>query len=52
MISLAAGDPDLDLIPRKVLGEIAKEILEKEPKSVMYTPANGIPELREEISSF
>ncbi|USG99715.1 PLP-dependent aminotransferase family protein [Thermococcus argininiproducens] len=52
LISLAAGDPDPDLIPRKVLGEIAKEILEKEAKSVMYTPANGIPELREEIASF
>ncbi|KPU63294.1 alanine glyoxylate aminotransferase [Thermococcus sp. EP1] len=52
LISLAAGDPDPDLIPRNVLGEIAKEILEREPKSVMYTPANGIPELREEIASF
>ena len=52
LISLAAGDPDPDLIPRNVLGEIAKEILEKEPKSVMYTPANGVPELREEIASF
>jgi len=52
LVSLAAGDPDPDLIPRKVLGEIAKEILQNQPKSVMYTPANGIPELREEIAAF
>jgi len=52
LISLAAGDPDPELIPRAVLGEIAKEVLEKEPKSVMYTPANGIPELREELAAF
>lgn len=52
LISLAAGDPDPGLIPRTALGEIAKEVLEKEPKSVMYTPANGIPELREELARF
>lgn len=52
LISLAAGDPDPELIPRAVLGEIAKEVLENEPKSVMYTPANGIPELREELAAF
>jgi len=52
LISLSAGDPDPNLIPRKVLGELAKEILENIPASVMYTPANGIPELREELSKF
>ncbi|NJE06558.1 PLP-dependent aminotransferase family protein [Thermococcus sp. M36] len=52
LISLAAGDPDPSLIPRSVLGELAREILENEPKSVMYTPANGIPELREELADF
>lgn len=52
LISLAAGDPDPDLIPRDVLGELAKEVLEYNPSSVLYTPTNGIPELRKEISSF
>lgn len=52
LISLAAGDPDPNLIPRKVLAELAKEILENNPKSVMYTPTNGIPELREELAKF
>ncbi|WP_234394406.1 hypothetical protein [Thermococcus piezophilus] len=41
LISLLAGDPDLNLLPRSVLGELAKEVLENVPVSVMYTPANG-----------
>ncbi|ASI98652.1 aminotransferase-like domain-containing protein [Thermococcus celer] len=52
LISLSAGDPDPNLIPREALGELAGEILQEIPQSVMYTPANGIPELREELSSF
>ena len=52
LISLSAGDPDPNLIPREVLGELAGEILREIPQSVMYTPANGIPELREELSRF
>ena len=52
LISLAAGDPDPNLIPRDVLGELAGEILRGIPASVMYTPANGLPELREEIAGF
>ena len=52
LISLAAGDPDPNLIPREVLGELAKDVLASVPSSVMYTPANGIPELREEIAKF
>ncbi|WP_297504602.1 PLP-dependent aminotransferase family protein [Thermococcus sp.] len=52
LISLSAGDPDPNLIPREVLGELAREILEEVPQSVMYTPSNGIPELREELSRF
>ncbi|NJE08004.1 PLP-dependent aminotransferase family protein [Thermococcus sp. M39] len=52
LISLAAGDPDPNLIPREVLGELAKEVLANIPSSVMYTPANGIPELREEVAKF
>ncbi|ASJ07405.1 aminotransferase-like domain-containing protein [Thermococcus pacificus] len=52
LISLSAGDPDPNLIPREILGELAREVLSNVPASVMYTPANGIPELREEISRF
>lgn len=52
LISLAAGDPDPNLIPREVLGKLAKDVLANIPSSVMYTPANGIPELREEVAKF
>ncbi|WP_324736228.1 PLP-dependent aminotransferase family protein [Thermococcus sp. SY098] len=52
LISLAAGDPDPNLIPGEVLGELAKDVLANIPSSVMYTPANGIPELREEVAKF
>lgn len=52
LISLSAGDPDPGLIPRKVLAELAREVLEEVPQSVMYTPSNGIPELREELAGF
>lgn len=52
LISLAAGDPDPNLIPRKVLAELAKEILENNPNSVMYTPTNGISDLRGELAKF
>ncbi|AJC72650.1 hypothetical protein X802_02065 [Thermococcus guaymasensis DSM 11113] len=52
LISLSAGDSDPNFIPREALGELTKEILENIPASVMYTPANGIPELREELSKF
>ena len=52
VISFAAGDPDPNLIPREALGEIAKELLEREPRSVTYSPSTGIPELREELSRF
>lgn len=52
VISFAAGDPDPNLIPRTILGEIAKKVLEEEPRSVTYSPSTGIPELKEEISKF
>ena len=52
VISFAAGDPDPNSIPREALGEIAKEVLEKEPRSVTYSPSTGIPELRDELSKF
>ena len=52
LISLAAGDPDPNIIPRRVLGDLAMEIIKNNPLSVLYTPTNGIPELREELSAF
>lgn len=52
LISLAAGDPDPDLIPRKEIGELTMEILENISSSVLYTPTNGIYELRRELTKF
>ena len=52
LIFLSAGDPDPNLIPREELARIAMEVLSNEPRSVLYTPVNGIPELREELSKF
>lgn len=51
VISFAAGDPDPDVIPRELYGELAKSVFE-ERKSVIYSPTEGLPELREEIASF
>ncbi|MEM4534764.1 MAG: PLP-dependent aminotransferase family protein [Desulfurococcaceae archaeon] len=52
VISFAAGDPDPDVVPRLVYAELAKEIFEKEKRSVLYSPTEGIPEIREEIAKF
>lgn len=50
VLSLAAGDPDPYLIPRKELAEIAYNVLKNIPSSLLYTPTSGIFELRKEIS--
>lgn len=52
VISFAAGDPDPDVIPRKAYAELMREILENEARSVLYSPTEGVPELREEIAKF
>lgn len=52
VISFAAGDPDPDVIPRELYGEMARELFAKEKKSVIYSPADGLPELKEEITVF
>lgn len=52
VISFAAGDPDPEVIPRKLYAEISKEVFDHERRSVLYSPTEGIPELREEISKF
>lgn len=52
IISFAAGDPDPDVIPRDLYSEIAREIFLEERRSVVYSPTEGIPELREEIANF
>jgi len=49
LISLAAGDPDPNLIPRDVLADISAEVLRNNPSSILYTPTSGIEELRVEI---
>ena len=51
VISLAAGDPDPTILPRDVFAELTSEILRNEPRSVLYTPTDGIPELREELTN-
>jgi 2-aminoadipate transaminase len=52
VISFAAGDPDPDVIPRALYANLAKRVFEEERKSVIYSPTEGIPELREEIARF
>jgi 2-aminoadipate transaminase len=52
VISFAAGDPDPDVIPRKLYAELAKSVFETERRSVIYSPTEGIPELREELARF
>jgi len=52
VVSFAAGDPDPDVIPRKLYAELARKIFEDEKRSVIYSPTEGIPELREEIAGF
>jgi len=52
VISFAAGDPDPDVIPRELYGELAREIFLKEKKSVIYSPADGLLDLKSEIAGF
>ncbi|MFZ8783528.1 MAG: PLP-dependent aminotransferase family protein [Desulfurococcaceae archaeon] len=51
VISFAAGEPDPDVIPRRVYGELAREVFE-DKRSVNYSPTEGVLELREEIAAF
>lgn len=51
VISLAAGDPDPDVIPRKLLGELMEEVLD-DSRSVIYAPTQGWPDVRENIVKF
>jgi 2-aminoadipate transaminase len=52
VISLAAGDPDPDVVPRKILAEISSYVIENIPGSVLYTPTTGVEDLRIELSKF
>jgi len=51
VISFAAGEPDPDVIPRKLYAELAREVFE-DRRSVNYSPTEGVLELREEIAVF
>jgi len=51
VISFAAGEPDPDIIPRKLYADLSREVYE-DKRSVNYSPTEGILELREEIASF
>ena len=52
VISFAAGDPDPDVVPRSVFAELAREVFTNERRSVIYSPTEGIPELREGTAKF
>ncbi|MGC8675876.1 PLP-dependent aminotransferase family protein [Fervidicoccus sp.] len=52
VISFAAGEPDPSVLPRKIFGELMKEVFEKVELVGNYTPADGAFELREEIAKF
>lgn len=51
IISLAAGDPDPNIIPRKVLAQLMLEVLD-DPRSVIYSPTEGYPSVRRAIAQF
>jgi 2-aminoadipate transaminase len=51
VISFAAGEPDPDIIPRRLYAELAREVFE-DKRSVNYSPTEGVLELREEIAAF
>jgi 2-aminoadipate transaminase len=51
VISFAAGEPDPDVIPRRLYAELAREVFE-DKRSVNYSPTEGVLELREEIAAF
>lgn len=52
IISFAAGEPDPNVIPRELYAELVRDILENIPKCINYSPAEGVPDLREEIAKF
>ena len=52
VISLAAGDPDPNLIPRDILADLASSILREYPSSVLYSPTAGLPEFKSELVKF
>jgi 2-aminoadipate transaminase len=51
VISFAAGEPDPDVIPRKLYAELSRDVYE-DKRSVNYSPTEGVFELREEIAVF
>lgn len=52
VISFAAGDPDPNVIPRPLYGDLMKELFEREKMIVVYSPTDGIPPLKEGIANF
>ncbi|MEM2498025.1 MAG: PLP-dependent aminotransferase family protein [Candidatus Nezhaarchaeales archaeon] len=51
VISLAAGDPDPDVIPRRLLAQLMLKVLD-DPRSVIYAPTQGWPNARRAIAEF
>ena len=52
VISFAAGEPDPDVLPRDIYAKLASEIFINIKKIVNYSPAEGVPDLRDEIAKF
>ena len=52
VISFAAGEPDPDVLPRDIYAKLASEIFINVKKIVNYSPAEGVPDLRDEIAKF
>ncbi|ADM27755.1 putative transcriptional regulator, GntR family [Ignisphaera aggregans DSM 17230] len=52
VIPFAVGEPDPSAIPIKELSKILADILAENPSSILYTPTEGIEDLRKEIANF
>lgn len=52
VISFAAGEPDPDVVPRGLYGELMRELFSSRRLIASYSPTDGIPELKEEIAGF
>ncbi len=52
VIPFAIGEPDPDAIPLAEISSILANIVIENPSSILYTPTEGIEDLRKEISRF
>ncbi|MEM4932104.1 MAG: PLP-dependent aminotransferase family protein, partial [Desulfurococcaceae archaeon] len=52
VISFAAGDPDPDVIPRELYGEIMNRLFKEVRNIVVYSPTDGVPGLKDDIARY